>query len=156
MLLVLAATLLAPTAEAGDHRGRFGFGFHAGLGSIPALSARYTLPTSSPSVNAQVELDGGVDTGTGDGLSLVAGGRVLYGVVAEDNLSLYVAGGAAYVAEPEAYAIRIQPALGAEFFLFGLEHLGFGVEWGFNIDLGESFRLQTFGGAPAATVHYWF
>lgn len=156
MLLVLAAGLLAPPVQAADHRGRFGFGFHAGLGSIPAISARYALPTSSPSINAQIELDGGVDTGTGEGLSLVAGGRFLYGVVAEDNLSLYVAGGAAYVAAPDTYSIRIQPALGAEFFFFGLENLGFGLEWGFNIDVGESFRLQTFGGAPAATVHYWF
>jgi hypothetical protein len=156
MLLALAASLLAPTVQAADHRGRLAFGFHAGLGSIPALSVRYALPTSSPKVNAQVELDAGIDTGVGAGMSLVAGGRVLYGVVAEDNLSLYVAGGAAYVAEPESYVIRLQPAVGTEFFLFGLENLGFGVEWGFNIDLGESFRLQTIGGAPAVTVHYWF
>jgi hypothetical protein len=156
MLLLLAASLLVPTADAGDHRGRFGFGFHAGLGSVPALSARYALPTASPTINAQIELDAGVDTGTGEGLSLVAGGRVLYGVVAEDNLTLFAAGGAAYVADPDGYVIRVQPAIGAEFFLFGLENLGFGVEWGFHIDLGESFRLHTFGGAPAATVHYWF
>ncbi len=156
MLLVLAASFFALSAQAGDHRGRLGFGFHAGLGTVPALSARYALPTASAKVNAQVELDLGIDTGGGQGLSMVAGGRVLYGVVAEDNLSLYVAGAAAYVADPDGYAIRIQPAVGTEFFFFGLENLGFGVEWGLNLDLGESFRLQTIGGAPAVTVHYWF
>jgi hypothetical protein len=160
MLLLLAATLASPSAEANDHRGRLGLGFHAGLGSVSALSVRYALPTASPKVNAQIEVDAGLDTaatnGSDTGLSMVAGGRVIYGVVAEDHLSLFVAGGGAYVADPGAYVIRIQPAMGAEFFLFGLENLGFGVEWGFNIDVGPAFRLATIGGAPAVTVHYWF
>ena len=146
---------LPASAHANDLRSRFGFGFHAGLSTIPALSVRYALPTARPEVNVQVELDVGFDV-NGDSAGAVVGGRALYGVVAEDNMSLYVAAGAAYVAEGEDPAIRLQPAMGAEFFMFGLENLGFGVEWGINVDLGASPVLKTVSGAPAVTVHYWF
>lgn len=151
-----ALLLLAPLAGATDLRNRVGVGFHAGLGSVSALSVRYALPTSNEKVNAQVELDAGFAAGGGEDLALVAGGRVLYGVVAEDNLSLYVAGGAAYVLEETESVVRIQPAMGAEFFMFGLENLGFGVEWGLNLDLGSEPAARTISGAPAVTVHYWF
>ena len=154
--MLLAALLLAPTAEANDLRGRFGLGFHAGLGSVSAISVRYALPTKSPAINVQLEVDGGFAAGDSVDTELVAGGRLLYGLVAEDNLSLYGAAGAHYVAMGPIDFVRVQPALGAQFFMFGLENLGFGVEWGLNIDLGESTGVRTVSGAPAVTAHYWF
>lgn len=154
--MTLALLVLILPASANDLRGRVGFGFHAGLGSVSALSARYALPTSRPEVNVQVELDAGVAIAEGAEPQVVAGGRGLYGVVAEDNLSLYAAAGAFYVQDPERSRVRIQPAVGAQFFFFGLENLGFGVEWGLNLDLGDEPAIQTISGAPAVTVHYWF
>lgn len=154
MMLVLLALVMP--ASANDLRGRLGFGFHAGLGSVSALSARYALPTSRPEVNVQLELDAGVAIAEGIDPQIVAGGRALYGVVAEDNLSLYVAAGAFYIQDPARSHVRIQPAIGAEFFFFGLENLGFGVEWGLNLDAGDEPAIETISGAPAVTVHYWF
>lgn len=155
---MIAALLVAtaPLAEANDLRGRLGLGFHAGLGTVSAISARYALPTKSPAVNIQLEANGGVAAGTSVDTELVAGGRLIYGVVAEDNLSLYAAGGAHYVANGPTDIVRVQPAVGAEFFFFGLENLGFGVEWGVNLDFGESTGIRTVSGGPAVTVHYWF
>ncbi len=155
-MLAAALLLLAAPAEANDLRGRFGFGFHAGLGSVSAISVRYAIPTKSPAMNIQLELDGGFALAADTETELVAGGRLLYGLVAEDNLSLYGAGGAHYVSAAGSDFVRVQPALGAEFFMFGLENLGFGVEWGLNVDLGESTGVRTISGAPAVTVHYWF
>ena len=154
MMLVLLALVLP--ASANDLRGRIGFGFHAGLGSVSALSVRYALPTARPEVNLQLELDAGAAIADGAPTEVVAGGRGLYGVVAEDNMFLYVAAGAAYVQDPTQSRVRIQPAVGAEVFFFGLENLGFGVEWGLNLDLGDEPAFQTVSGAPAVTVHYWF
>ena len=154
--MTIALLVLVMPASANDLRGRVGFGFHAGLGSVSALSMRYALPTGRPEVNVQLELDAGVAYADDVDLQLVAGGRGLYGVVAEDNLSLYVAAGAVYVQDPTASRVRIQPAIGAEFFFFGLENLGFGVEWGLNLDLGDEPAVETVSGAPAVTVHYWF
>ncbi|MSQ01207.1 MAG: hypothetical protein EXR71_04835 [Myxococcales bacterium] len=156
MTALLALLLAAPGAEAGDHRGRFGFGFHAGLGDVAALSARYSLPTATSKVNVQLEINGGVALSSEAPLGVLVGGRLLYGVVAEDNLTLYAAAGAAYVQESSWTGIRVLPAIGAEFFLFGLENLGFGVEWGVQVDVGSEFALRTVSGAPAVTVHYWF
>jgi hypothetical protein len=154
--MILALLALVPTSSANDVRGRLGFGFHAGLGTVSALSVRYALPTAQPQVNIQLEVDAGASVGETIGTEIVAGGRGLYGVVAEDNLSLYVAAGAFYVESPASSGVRIQPAVGAEFFFFGLENLGFGVEWGLNLDLGETPAVRTVSGAPAVTVHYWF
>lgn len=155
MPALVTLLLVSASAHANDLRGRLGFGFHAGLSSISSLSVRYALPTARPEVNVQVEFDLGLDINEGS-VGTVVGGRALYGVVAEDNLSLYVAAGAAYVNEGEDPLVRVQPAIGAEFFMFGLENLGFGVEWGLNVDVGASPALKTVSGAPAVTVHYWF
>ncbi len=52
--------------------------------------------------------------------------------------------------------MRLQPALGAEFFLYGLENLGFSTEWGLNLDLAKTTRVDTISGGPAVAVHYYF
>ena len=44
--------------------------------------------------------------------------------------------------------------MGADFFLFGLDNLGFTVEWGLNLDTGGT-GLGT-AAAVGAGVHYWF
>jgi hypothetical protein len=45
--------------------------------------------------------------------------------------------------------------MGADFFLFGLENLGFTIEWGLNIDVGPTSGVSTTA-AAAAGAHYWF
>ena len=82
-------------------------------------------------------------------------GRLLYGFVAEDNMTLFAAGGIGIPDRVEANTVRIQPAMGADFFLFGLDNLGFTVEWGLNLDTGGSLGLET-AAAMGAGVHYWF
>jgi hypothetical protein len=152
-LAACAVALAAPgEALAKDLRGRVGVGFHSQLGQMSALSARYALPMPKPTQNVQVELDVGLDVST-EATNYMGGGRVLYGFLAEDNLTLYGAAGAAWIGGENN--LRVQPALGAEFFLFGLENLGFSAEWGLNLDMGENSGVRTVG-AAAAGVHYWF
>ena len=69
-------------------------------------------------------------------------------------MNLYLGVGAGYLGGPGT--IRVQPGIGAQFFLFGLENLGFSAEWGVNVDLGSTYALTTFGSGPAAAVHYYF
>lgn len=153
--VALAAAGAPGSASAKDLRGRFGAGFHAGLGSVPAISLRYALPTGDPKVSVLVEADGGAAIGSARP-DVLAGGRVLYGLVAEDNMNLYAGVGAFFLVQSGAPAARIQPALGAHFFMFGLENLGLSAEWGLNIDLGIPAAVETVGGAPAVAVHYYF
>ncbi|MFZ5481268.1 MAG: hypothetical protein ACOZNI_31200 [Myxococcota bacterium] len=149
-MLLLA---LITQADAKDLRGRLGVGFHQALASTSAISLRYTLPGAQPTSTVQIEVDAGLDL-TDTATDYYAGGRLLFGVVAEDNMGLYLGAGAGYLGG--SGRVRVQPAVGAQFFFFGLENLGFSVEWGVNADFGTGYRVATFGTGPAAAVHYWF
>lgn len=151
--MILALALLVDPAAAKDLRSRVGVGFHQGFGDTSALSFRFGVPAASPTMNLQVEADVGLDISSA-ATGFFAGGRALWGVVAEDNLNLYVGAGAGYLGASKA--VRVQPVLSAQFFLFGLENLGFSAEWGVNVDLGTASRVTTIGGGPAAAVHYYF
>ncbi len=151
-------SLLAPsTAAAKDLSGRVGVGFNHTFGDQSALSVRYTLPLEDPAVIVQLEAFGGFAANTDSSGWLIAGGRGLYAFVVEDNMNLYAAaGGGVLTNQAERQrALRLQPAMGAEFFLFGLENLGFSTEWGLNVDLGDTTGISTAASAGVG-VHYWF
>lgn len=165
MLLFAFMTL----AHAKDLRNHVGVGVDTALGhgvstvtgtsaAIPALSLRFGLPASSPNVNVQIELDGGFNAGGGEEARYLAGGRVLYGVVVEDNMNLYLGAGAGYLGQGSTGRVRIQPTMSAQWFFFGLENLGFSAECGVSIDAGGSqgARAVTVGGVPAVGLHYYF
>lgn len=155
-LLPLAALLLAPApALAKDLGNRFALGANAHLGSVPALSVRYGLPTGNPAVNIQVEAAAGFWTVSNAKADAVAAGRVLYGVVAEDNMNLFLGAGAGANVTAGVANFRVQPVMGADFFFFGLENLGFTAEWGVNIDVGGSTTAGT-SASLGGGVHYWF
>jgi hypothetical protein len=156
-VLLLAAGLLSVprSASAKDLRSRFALGANAHLGSVPALSARYGLPTGNPAMNVQLEALVGFAAVSGTNSDAIAGGRLLYGVVAEDNMNLFLGAGAGVNVVGGTAALRVQPIMGADFFLFGLENLGFTAEWGVNIDLGDPSAVAT-SGALGGGVHYWF
>ncbi|MEC8194512.1 MAG: hypothetical protein VX944_06250 [Myxococcota bacterium] len=155
-LIALAALLTAPIAQAKDLRERTGVGFNAQFGHLASLSVRYGLPTPSPVMNIQVEGLFGLDTAASEeGGNVAYGARVLYGFLAEDNMNLFAGGGLGGVNTAGENTVRLQPAMGADFFLFGLENLGFTVEWGINMDIGKSSGVSTTA-AAAAGAHYWF
>jgi hypothetical protein len=154
--LAASVLLVAPTtAHAKDLRGRVGAGFNTSFGQVNALSVRWGVPTSDPAINVQTELDVGFTTYQDTDSALFAGGRILYGVVAEDNMNLYVGAGAGYVGHAGEGLVRIQPAASVDFFLFGLENLAFNASWGVNLDAGKATGLSTTANLGAG-LHYFF
>ncbi len=152
--MLLALLLVFTPAHAKDLRSRLGLGLHQELGSpVSTLSVKYGFPTQKPTINLQVEANVGVAMSAVTDLQFYAGGRLLAGVVAEDNLNVYLAAGAGYGVDGPSGVIRLQPAVGAEFFLFGLENLGLAVEWGVSVDLGADWAVRT---APNLAAHYYF
>jgi hypothetical protein len=145
-------TLLIATASARDLHGTLGLGFDSHVGDGAALSARYWLPLGKGAPNVGVQAVLGLDT-AGTDPDWATGGRALYGFVEEDNMNLYAALGA--YALGARRVLRVQPAVGAEFFLFGLEHLGISAQWALDVDVGEAGGVAT-RGAGAAAVHYYF
>lgn len=150
--MLLALLLVAP-AHAKDLNGRLGVGASQQLGDVSAFSVRYGLPLGKPTINVLMEADLGV--GAGATPTVFVGGRLLFGVVAEDNMNLNLAAGAAYAIAGGDRFVRVQPALGAEFFFFGLENLGFDAEIGVNVDAGDSTGVSV-DGAPMVGFHYYF
>lgn len=155
MPLLSALLLLSTTAQAKDLGNRLAVGANAHLGSVPALSVRYGLPTGKEELNIQVEVLAGVRATAGTSTDALAGGRVLYGMVAEDNMNLFVGAGAGLHVQADEPVFRLQPVMGADFFLFGLENLGFTAEWGLNVDLGDPSTVAT-SASIGGGVHYWF
>lgn len=151
--MLLALLLATDPAAAKDLRSRVGVGFHQQFGNVSALSVRFGLPAAEPTTNIQLELDAGVLAAT-SGTAWFAGGRALFGVVAEDNMNLYLGAGGGWMGGVDA--LRLQPVIATQFFLFGLENLGFSAEWGLNVDIAAETSAMTVGGAPAAAVHYYF
>jgi hypothetical protein len=147
--------LLALPASAKDLRGRYAVGFNDQFGHVSAISGRYTFPTTSAVVNVQVEGNFGLATSPEEDGKVFTGGRVLYGTIAEDNMNLFIAGGVGALMERGGSTVRLQPGMGADFFLCGLENLGLTIEWGLNLDLADGAQVSTTA-AMAAGAHYWF
>lgn len=154
--LLLAALLLLPDlALAKDLRQRVGVGMSRGLSPVGALSVRYGLPAKEPAVNFQAELVAGASVLAGSADTIFVGARGLYGVVAEDNMNLYLGVGAGYLQEGDRTGLRVQPAASMQFFPFGLENLGISAEMGLNFDYVGGLDIVT-SAVPAACVHYYF
>ena len=158
MLLAALPILLSisPPAHAKDLRGRIGAGVDTQLGDIPAASVRFGLPSGNPAINIQAEVDFGFASYSSQTNQMVAGGRVLYGVVVEDNLNLYLGAGAALQTQGKVSVVRIQPAAVADFFLFGLENLGLSAGVGLNLDVGTGNSGLGTQAAVLTGAHYWF
>ncbi|MEL6344021.1 MAG: hypothetical protein AAFV53_12955 [Myxococcota bacterium] len=156
LLSIAALSLFSSTASAKDLGNRLGIGVQTQLDEVPAASIRYGLPTANPARNIQIEGDFGVRIRQGDPTRLVAGGRLLYALVVEDNMNLYAYGGGAYIDEGGASIVRIQPGVEAQAFPFGLENLGVTAGVGVNLDLGGGETGVETVGSVIAGVHYWF
>ena len=152
--LLLCFVLVPATASAKDLSGKFGMGFNNQFSSVSSLSARYVLPMRD--LHIAVEGSFGTSVLKAQDNNISAGARLIYGIVREDNMLLHLGLGAGVWGEGNAGSVRIQPVMGAEFFLHGLENLGFLVEWGLTIDLGNENRIYTTSTAPSAGVHYYF
>lgn len=157
VLLSTAALLVCSSAaHAKDLGNRLGVGFQSQLGTVPAVSLRYGLPTANPAINVQIEGDFGISSRQGETFQLFGGGRLLYAVVVEDNMNLYLYGGAAYIDEGGAGLFRVQPGIEVQAFPFGMENLGVTAGVGANIDLGDGETGFETIGAVLAGFHYWF
>ena len=160
LLLIAVMSLLLPSAAAAkDLRKKVGIGFNNNFSSVSSLSVKVGLPTNKATVNVQVQGLVGFSLDTSALERFFAGGRAILPVVAEDNLNVYGALGGGWVRFATGDdAARVQAVLGVEFFMFGLERLGFSAEFGVNLDVAPGiFELATTSGTAASVgVHYYF
>ena len=155
MVLVVLAAFHSKTAEARDLSGRLGLGFNnqfmpsqsAGPG---AISFRYALAR-----DLGTELVLGVDT-EGD-RSTIAGLKLMKNVFLETNLNFYFALGVGYAQSQGDSGIEFLGTFGTQFFIPGLESIGFSTEAGFAGDtVGGGMSFRTLGVSFVnAGIHFY-
>ena len=150
---------LTQSANAKELNGAVGVGLNNWFGEIPALSVRYATPIATSSakqwgIQAEGLLGLSIDPSTRT--SSVAGLRILTNIVIEDNLNVLAGAGTGITVINETTAIKIQPAIEVQYFLFGLEYLSFNAGVGLDVTMGSGENTAKTSGAVLGGFHYWF
>ncbi len=159
-----AATLAtSPVAEAKDLHGRFGVGYNGQFSNreatrgVPGVSIKYGLTR-----DLGASLVFGINTASP--VNSVTALKFFQNIFAETNMNFYftLGGGILSTADStglvSATSTEFLTALGAEFFIPGLESLGFTIESGVKFtNVTGTFALKTMGlSFIDAGVHFYF
>jgi hypothetical protein len=155
--IALFALLLAPTAWAKDMHGRLGVGYNAQFANVsqtngvPGISLKYGL-------TRDIAAAGIVGASTGTPTNFVAAVKFFKNIFYETNLNFYFMLGAGLVTANQKTGADFLGGLGAEFFIPGIESLGFSVETGGSLsNITGSFILRTMGVSFLnAGIHFYF
>jgi len=156
---VLIFLLSLPLAHARDMHGRFGVGYNGQfsnnsstiLGGVPGLSIKYGLTRDIAAAAI-------VGASTASPTNFVGGAKFFKNIFFETNLNFYFMLGGAVVAANSETGADFLGGLGTEFFIPGLESLGFSVETGVSFsNITGSFILKTMGVSfLEAGIHFYF
>lgn len=155
--LSLIALAMSSSAHARDMQGRFGLGYNAqwanntALNAVPGISLKYGFTR-----DLAAELVGGV--ATSNPANTAAGLKFFKNLFYENNLNFYTMIGAGLIAGGGIVGAQFLAGLGTEFFIPGLESLGFAVELGASLDnISGIFILKTMGlSFLNAGIHFYF
>lgn len=147
--MVLISSLTAGSAQAKDLTNRLGVGFKNQFAfDLPSIALQY-YPGPELGLAAVVGIDTQKDASRFG--AMVKLNRIIF---LEDNLNFYLGVGAGLLSQ-EISSGNIQSGFvlmaygGAEFFLAGLENLGFSFEFGPSVtSLSSQVRFSTFGDSP--------
>jgi len=161
MLSLLSFLFLSSVADAKEITSDqgIGVGINTWFGDIPALSVRYSLPVVGENTNQwELQAEGlvGFSSSAADRSSALFGARILSAIVIEDNLNLLAGGGAGVAIQNKTLALQLQPAVEAQFFLFGLDFISFNAGLGVDITMGAGENAIGTAGKVLGGFHYWF
>jgi hypothetical protein len=158
-VLIFTVIFAAGLAHAKDLNSRLGIGYTNNFGldkDLPSLAMRY-YPNADYGIMGSL----GVDT-TKDNSRFGFGAKIVKIIFREDNLNFYTGAGAAIVSQEtsgkNSSGFDISGVAGAEFFLPGLENLGFSFEAGVGItSISNQTRFRTIGDSPLrAGIIFYF
>ena len=155
-VLILAVSL--PLAEARDMRGRLGLGYNSEFAKsttsgsgVPAISFKYGL-------SRETAIAGIVGFSTGQPSSNVTAFKFFKNIYYENHLNFYFTAGAGMISANNNSGVELLMGLGAEFFIPGVESLGFSIETGATFDNATgSYAIRTLGVSFLdAGIHFYF
>lgn len=149
LVLVSSVILMAPAAQAKELASRLGVGYRDALVSfsLPSIATIY-YPSSNMGVVGAL----GVDTQDNQSaFALQAGIRRL--IFMEENMNFFMGGNIAMVSQEQTVGVttdkesgfEISAIVGGEFFLNGLDSLGFNFETGVGVSNLDKVRFRTLG-----------
>ncbi len=152
-----ALLLAAPRASAKELTNRLGIGYKNQFSTdLPSLAVQY-YPINDLGLSAALGVD------TQQGASKFGFQVKVYRIIfSEDNLNFYMGAGAGIVSQENngtsQSGFELSGVGGAEFFLTGLDNLGFSFEAGAGItSLSSGVRFRTIGDSPLrAGVIFYF
>ena len=156
LLVLLSAT--SSKSQAKDLSQRMGAGYTNQFGlsrDLPSLALRY-FPNQNFGVAGAVGVDS-EDQNSRFGFMA----RVMKVVFREDNMNFYIAGSAGLVSEERSgkndSGFDLGAVFGAEFFLPGLDSLGFNFEGGVGVtSVASSMRFRTIGDSPLRAGMFFY
>jgi hypothetical protein len=145
IFFALLVTLM-PRAEARDLQGRLGLGFNAQFanqrevnGRVPAISAKYA-------VTKDIAFEGIIGLATTTPGNSVVAMKFFKTLFFENNLNFYTMLAGGLVTANATSGIDLQGGFGTEFFIPGLESVGFSFELGGELtNLSGSMVFRTMG-----------
>lgn len=144
--LCILSLLLPSMAQARDLQGRLGLGYNAQFanyresnGSVPAAAVKYAF-------TKDIAMEGVVGIATTKPNNSVLGFKLFKNVFFENNLNFYFMAAAALVSANSKSGADFQSGFGTEFFIPGLESVGFSMEVGADLtNITGSFVFRTLG-----------
>ncbi len=143
--------LISLPVQAKELQGRVGLGYSAAFGnSLPAISLKL-------GVYRDIALEGIFGFATGNPVNSVTGGKLFKNIFFEPHLNFYFMAGLAALTGSTS-GVQAITGLGVEFFIPGIESLGFATEVGASYDnLSGSYVLRTLGlSFLNAGIHFYF
>lgn len=155
---VFSALISVSAAEAKDLSQRLGVGYSNQFGvpeTMPSISVRY-YPNQQYGMQGSI----GVDTEQGSNRFGVSA-KFIKIVFREDNMNFYIAGGGGLVSDQvsgsTSSGIDVAGVFGGEFFLPGLESLGFSFEGGVGVtSVSSNVRFRTIGDSPLRAGMFFY
>lgn len=152
LILAITIVLLSCTVEARDLGGRLGLGYNSEFSNgVPGISLKYGL-------TREIGIEGILGIVTSSPGRSVSAVKLSKNVFYETNLNFYFALGGGVLTANNITGAEFIGAFGAEFFIPGIESLGFAMETGANFsNISGSFVLSTLGVSFLnAGIHFYF
>lgn len=145
-LCFLSVILSPSSAQARDLQGRLGLGYNAQFanyreagGGVPAAAVKYAF-------TKDIAMEGIVGLATTKPSNSVMGMKLFKNIFFENNLNFYFMAAGALVSANSKSGADFQSGFGAEFFIPGLESIGFSMEVGADLtNITGSFVFRTLG-----------
>jgi hypothetical protein len=157
--IVLTLASFQPlAAEARDLHGRLGLGFNSefansSLGGfrVPGISVKYAM-------TRDIAFEGILGIATTTPSNSVYAGKVFKTLFLEPNLNFYTMAGLGLISANNQSGFQLIAGFGAEFFIPGIDSLGFAMETGVSFDNATgSYALRTLGFSFLdAGIHFYF